>query len=124
MFPKRIWKMEILGCREKRNSQSQTKRDSGTEGQITTQTRSEKSECANNALPPHKRGNSVVSVEHVDHGLICEEETLQMVSDHLAHMMLWAIGETPMEPWYIGQTSSDTNHDVNGNNDTEGTPDL
>lgn len=38
--------------------------------------------------------------------------------------MLRAIGETPIEPWYIGQTFSDTNHDVNGNNDTEGTPDF
>ena len=96
----------------------------GTKGQITTRTRSEKSKCANDASPPHMRKSDAVRVEHIYHGLICKEETLQMVSDHVADMTLRAIGETPTEPWYIGQTSSNTNHDVNGNNDTKGIPDL
>ena len=103
----------------------QTKRGkTGTKGQVTTRTRSEKSECANDASPPHMRGSDEVHVEYIDHGLICKEETLQMVSDHVAHMMLRAIGEALMEPWYIGKTSTDTNHDVNGNNDTEGIPEI
>ena len=93
----------------------------GTDDNNATQARSTSRNCAYRVISPNYGGYVHQSAQIQN---TCEGETLEMVSDHVAHMLLRASGVYPTQPWYKGQLSPDTKTDVNGNNDTEGRTNL
>ena len=113
---------ESWGClcktytRMEDNNQMTRRNRTGTDDNNATQARSTSRNRAYRAKSPNNEGYVHQPAQFQN---TCEGETLEMVSDHVAHMLLRASGVYPTQPWYKGKISPDTKTDVNGNNETE-----